>query len=191
MKRDEILKIFKKLNVLLKGHFLLTSGFHSARYLQCAGIFQYPEISEKFARALVEKFKDIKIDVVASPAIGGIILGYEVARALGVKAIFSEREENQMKFRRGFKINRGERVLIVEDVITTGGSVREVKELIEKEGGKPVGIGTIVDRSDKKLDFDLPFKSLIKLKIKKYEPSNCQLCKKGIPLIKPGSRKIK
>lgn len=190
MQKEEILEIFKKLNVLLEGHFKLSSGFHSGRYLQCAVLFQYPEITEKFAREISRKFKNKKIDVVASPAIGGIIIGYEVARILNARAIFAEREDGEMKFRRGFKINRGEKVLIVEDVITTGGSVKEVIDLVRKEGGEVVGAGVIADRSEGKLDFKIPIKSLIKLKIKKYAPSSCPLCKKNIPVVKPGSRKI-
>lgn len=189
MQKDEILKIFEKLNILLTGHFRLTSGFHSAKYLQCAILFQYPEISEKFAKALAEKFRNKKIDLVASPAIGGIILGYEVARVLKVRAIFAERENGEMKFRRGFKVNKGEKVLIVEDVITTGGSVKEVINLVKEQGGEVVGVGTIAERSEKKIDLGVELKSLIKLKIKKYEPSSCPLCEKGFPLVKPGSKK--
>ncbi|AAM24740.1 orotate phosphoribosyltransferase [Caldanaerobacter subterraneus subsp. tengcongensis MB4] len=190
MEKEKVLEIFEKLEVINKGHFLLSSGKHSDTYLQCAKIFQYPNYSEIFSRELAEKFKGYRIDVVIGPAIGGIILAYEVARQIGVRALFAEREDNVMKLRRGFEISKGERVLVVEDVVTTGGSVKEVIELVRSLGGEVIGVGTIVDRSDGKIDFGVPFESIVKLQIKTYEKEECPLCKEGIPLVKPGSRKL-
>ncbi|EOD01303.1 orotate phosphoribosyltransferase [Caldisalinibacter kiritimatiensis] len=191
MKREEILDIFKKTGVLLKGHFLLTSGKHSAQYLQCAKLFQYPEYSEMVVEELVSKFENQDIDLVASPAIGGIILGYETAKQLKVKNIFLEREEGKMTLRRGFEIKKGDKVLVVEDVVTTGGSVKEVIDLIKEKGGEVVGVGSIVNRSKGVTKFEEELKSVIKFDIETYEPDNCPLCDENLPVIKPGSRKIK
>ncbi|AIS52607.1 orotate phosphoribosyltransferase PyrE [Thermoanaerobacter kivui] len=190
MEREEVLEIFSKLGVINKGHFLLTSGKHSDTYLQCAKIFQYPKYSEIFSNELALKFKDYKIDVVIGPAIGGIILAYEVARQVGAKALFAEREEGVMKLRRGFEIKEGENVLVVEDVVTTGGSVKEVIKLVNSLKGNVVGVGSIVDRSDGKVNFEVLFKSVVSLYVEAFEKEECPLCKEGIPLVKPGSRKF-
>ena len=190
MDKEEVLRIFNDLGVINNGHFLLTSGKHSNTYLQCAKIFQYPKYSELFSKELALKFKDYKIDVVIGPAIGGIILAYEVARQVGAKAFFAEREEGMMKLRRGFEIKEGENVLVVEDVVTTGGSVKEVIELVNSLKGNVIGVGSIVDRSDGKVNFEVLFKSVVSLYVEAFEREECPLCKEGIPLVKPGSRKF-
>lgn len=191
MDRKEIFKILSDLKVLNKGHFLLTSGKHSDTYLQCAKIFQYPEYSILFSKEIVQKFKSEKIDVVIGPAIGGIIFAYEVARQLGAKAMFAEREEGIMKLRRGFEINEGDNVLVVEDVVTTGGSVKEVIEVVKNYNANVVGVACIVDRSNGKVDFGIKFESVISLDVISYESKDCPLCKEGLPVDKPGSRKFK
>lgn len=184
---EKIIEILEKTNAILKGHFLLSSGLHSETYFQMALVFQYPEYGEFLCRVLAENFKDMDIDTVIGPAIGGIIISYELGRILKTKAIFAEREEGKMKLRRGFKIEKGEKILVCEDVITTGGSVKEVIELVEEKEGVIKGIGCIVERGIAK--FDYPLKSLVKMNVKNYKPSECPLCKKGIPVIKPGSKK--
>lgn len=184
---DEIMEILKKTGAILKGHFLLSSGLHSDTYFQMALIFQYPEYGEILCKKIADSFTKKKIDVVVGPAIGGIIISYELARILKTRSIFTERENGIMKLRRGFKIKKGENVLICEDVITTGISVREVINLVEREGGKIAGIGCIVERG--RTEFNYPLISLIKINVENYIPEECHLCKKGIPIIKPGSRK--
>jgi orotate phosphoribosyltransferase len=186
------LKVFKEKGAFLEGHFLLSSGLHSPNYLQCALILQYPDLAEKIAKEIVEKIsKDLKIDVVVGPALGGIIIAYELSRALKVRGIFAEREEGKMTLRRGFSIKPGEKVLICEDVVTTGGSALEVANLIKENGGEVVSFACIVDRSGGKNIFDKPFYSLIQLKLDTYKPEECPLCREGIPLVKPGSRGLK
>ena len=188
MEKQEILKIFKETGVMLEGHFLLTSGRHSDKYMQCAKLFVDPKISEKFAKQLADKFDGI--DIVAGPAIGGIILAYEVARQLGVKNVFFERQDGSMKLRRGFEIPKGARVLVVEDVVTTGGSVKEVIEEIGKLGSKVAAVGSIVDRSNGKVDFGVPFEAVLSMEVVSYEAKDCPLCKEGLPAVKPGSRNL-
>jgi orotate phosphoribosyltransferase len=189
MTKDEMLKVFRETGVMLEGHFLLTSGRHSNRYMQCAKLFQRPEISERFSKELAEKFK--AVDIVAGPAIGGIILAYEVSRQLGVPNIFAEREDGEMTLRRGFEIPKGARVLVVEDVVTTGGSVKEVIALINKRGGEVAGVGCIVDRSNGAVDFGVPFYAVLSMEVVSYPPKDCPLCKEGSPAVKPGSRGLK
>ncbi|HIW56703.1 MAG TPA: orotate phosphoribosyltransferase [Firmicutes bacterium] len=192
MTREEIIEMLKEAGVLLEGHFLLTSGRHSDRYMQCAKIFQYSKYSVPLCAELVEKYKDDNVELVIGPAIGAIQMAYEVGRQLGVKNIFAEREDGKMTLRRGFMIEKGQRVLIVEDVVTTGGSVKEVMELVKEAGGEIVGIGSIVDRTGGKIDFGVPYKSAFSMDITSYEADECPICKSGeIPLVKPGSRKIK
>ena len=192
MTREEIIEMLKEAGVLLEGHFLLTSGRHSDRYMQCAKIFQYSKYSVPLCAELVEKYKDDNVELVIGPAIGAIQMAYEVGRQLGVKNIFDEREDGKMTLRRGFTIEKGQRVLIVEDVVTTGGSVKEVMELVKEAGGEIVGIGSIVDRTGGKIDFGVPYKSAFSMDITSYEADECPICKSGeIPLVKPGSRKIK
>lgn len=183
------MKTFERCDAFHKGHFKLSSGLHSEYYLQCALVLADPKIAAKLCKELANKFKGKKIDVVIGPAIGGITAAYEVARSLGARGIFSEREEGKMALRRGFKLERGEKVLVIEDVTTTGGSAQEVVELAKSLGAKVVGVGAIIDRSGGKAKFGAPFKSLAKLNIKTFQPRDCPLCKAGKPIIKPGSRK--
>lgn len=183
-----VLEIFQKAEVLLEGHFLLTSGKHSQKYLQCAGVLQYPELTEELCSMLIEPYKDKGVELVVGPAVGGIIIAFEAGKQLKARAIFAERDEGKMAFRRGFKISRGERVLVVEDVITTGGSVKEVIELAKGEGAEILGAASFVDRSAGKAYLGIPFTSLISINIETYSPDNCPLCKKSLPLVKPGSR---
>lgn len=189
MTASEILKLFDKYGALLKGHFKLSSGLHSEKYLQCALILQHPEVAAKISRALAKKFSKEKIDVVIGPALGGITLAYEVARTVGARGIFAEREDGKMTLRRGFSISPGERVLVVEDVITTGGSTKEAIEVVKNSGGVAVGVGSIIDRNIAKIDFGIPDKCLAKIKIETFNGEACPLCEANVPLAKPGSRK--
>lgn len=188
MKQKAVMKIFRDCNAYHKGHFKLSSGLHSEYYLQCALVLADPKVAAKLCGELAKKFKGKKIDAVIGPAIGGITAAYEVARALGARGIFSEREEGKMALRRGFRLNRGERVIVVEDVTTTGRSAKEVVEMAKAFGAKVVGVGAIIDRSGGKAKFGVPFKSLAKLNIKTYQAGKCPLCEKEIPIVKPGSR---
>lgn len=191
MTNNQILEIFLKTNALLNGHFLLTSGRHSNQYFQCALVLQYPEYNELICSLIANHFKDYDIDVVISPAIGGIVVGQEVARQLNKKSIFAEREDKVLTLRRGFNIEEGKKYLICEDVVTTGGSVFEVMEIVKNNGGIVAGVGYIVDRSNNKVNFGVPQFSTLQLDVVSYQPDECPLCKENkIPLIKPGSRKI-
>lgn len=187
---NDILDIFKKTGALLEGHFLLTSGRHSNKYFQCAKVLQFPEYTERVCRILAEYFKDFEIDTVISPAMGGIIVGQEVARQLNKRSIFAEREDKKLTLRRGFTIEKGEKVLVCEDVVTTGGSVFEVIDIVKQQGGEVVGAGYIVDRSNGKVDFGYPQKSTMKMEVVSYTADECPLCRENIPLVKPGSRKV-
>jgi orotate phosphoribosyltransferase len=187
---NNILEIFKKTGALLQGHFLLTSGRHSNIYFQCAKVLQYPEYTEQVCKIIADHFKDYNIDTVISPAMGGIIVGQEVARQLNKRSIFAEREDKKLTLRRGFTINQGEKILICEDVVTTGGSVYEVIDIVKEQGGEVVGVGFIVDRSNGKVNFGYPQKSTMKMEVISYIPEECPLCKENIPLVKPGSRKV-
>jgi len=189
MKQSEIMEILRETGVLMEGHFRLTSGRHSGRYLQCAEVLQYPKYSEIIGKEIASRFAGEKIDTVIGPALGGVIIAYEVARALGVKSLFTEREDGKMRMRRGFCVNEGEKVLVVEDVITTGGSVNEVMEILVEQGAQVVGVGVIVDRSSGKVNFGVPTHALVALDIESYSPAECPLCQQGLPLVKPGSRK--
>lgn len=188
MTEKDVLKVFDKYNALLTGHFKLSSGLHSEKYLQCALVLQYPEAAEMLAKELAKKFAKEKIDVVAGPALGGITIAYEVARAIGVRGLFTERQDGKMVLRRGFSVKPGERVLVVEDVITTGGSTKEVVEVVKSLGGQVVGVGSIIDRSGAPVDFGARFESLAKIKIETFKEGDCPLCKRNIPVTKPGSR---
>jgi len=189
---DRVLEILKETGVLLQGHFLLTSGRHSDKYMQCARVFQYPAYSEELSRMLADQLGDLDIDVVIGPAIGGIVFSYEMGRVLGVKTLFAEREGGAMTLRRGFSIETGSRVFVVEDAVTTGGSVKEVIDLVQSLGAQVVGVGSLVDRSGGTVDFGVPFHAVYRTVIKSYEPDACPLCKEGkIPLVKPGSRNLK
>ena len=190
LSKERIIEIFKETGVMLTGHFQLTSGRHSDHYMQCAQLFQYPEYSEMMCAELAEYFRNEKIDLVAGPAVGGIIIAYETARALKVRNIFAERQNGVMTFRRGFAVQPGERVLVTEDVVTTGGSVREVIELVRAAGGEVVGVGSIVDRSNGQVDFGVPFKAVLSMEVLSWEPEDCPLCKQGSAAVKPGSRNL-
>src|SRR5215475_6135344 len=188
---EHLLRVFKDTSALLEGHFQLTSGLHSSRYLQCALVLQYPEHAEWVGREIASRVRDRKIDVVVAPAIGGIIVAHETARALGVRAIFTEREEGRMILRRGFTIKGGERVLVVEDVVTTGGSTRDtIKAAIERRG-EVVAAASMVDRSGGAADVGvLKRATLLTLDVPTYDPAQCPLCESGSTPIKPGSRKL-
>lgn len=188
---NEWTQLLEERDVLQKGHFLLSSGQHSAAYLQCARLFQQPQDAERVGSALAEHFQEERIDTVVGPAMGGVIPGHETARALGCRAVFTERENNKMTFRRGFHVEKGERVLVVEDVVTTGGSVKEVLAVLEEVGADIVGIASVVDRSDGESSlFDYPFNALARIQIDTYAPEHCPLCaEEAGPAVKPGSRK--
>jgi orotate phosphoribosyltransferase len=191
LSEKEILEIFEKSGALLKGHFLLTSGRHSNVYFQCAKVMQYPKYTEKICGMIAAHYKSIDIDTVIAPAIGGIVVGQEVARQLNKRSIFAEREDKSLTLRRGFTIEKGEKVLVCEDVVTTGGSVFEVIDIVKNFGGEVVGVGFIVDRSNGKVNFNHPQFSTMMLDAKSFSQEECPLCKEGIELVKPGSRKIK
>ena len=191
MNANEILETFRRTGALLSGHFLLTSGLHSDQYFQCAKVLQHPEIAESLCSQLGKDFQRHNPELVIAPAIGGIVVAQEVARSLHTRAIFAERVDGRMALRRGFEIKPGERTLVVEDVITTGGSVREVLELAIAEGAKPVGVGCLVDRSGGDVDFGFDMLSLMELRVDVMQPDNCRLCNQNLPLVKPGSREIK
>lgn len=202
----EVLSILKKTGAFLEGHFELSSGLHSPDYVQCALVLQHPELAEKFGGMLAQAFKDRGVKVVIAPALGGVIICHETARALKTRAIFAERvssgeKRGKMILRRGFRINKGEKVLIVEDVVTTGGSTREIVELVREAGGDVVGIGFLIDRSSGEVSFDVDtsfrgqgrprilIEALLVLEMKTYNPEDCPLCRNGISVVKPGSRK--
>lgn len=189
--RDRVTEILKEAGVLLEGHFLLTSGRHSNRYLQCAKIFRNTKYSEELCGALAEQFKDDDIQLVIGPAMGAVQMSYEVSRHIGCENFFAERDENgEMALRRGFAVEEGQRVLIVEDVVTTGGSVREVMELVRRAGGVVAGVGSIVDRTGGKIDFGVPFRAVYVADVTSWEADECPLCKEGVGApVKPGSRK--
>ena len=188
MTENEILDIFRKHSALLEGHFILSSGLHSDRYIQCALVLQHPAVAQKLCAELATKLRDAGALVVAAPALGGVIVSYEVARALGVRSLFTERQDGVMTLRRGFSLTPGEPTLVVEDVVTTGGSTRETMAAVEQAGGKVVGVGSLIDRSGGKVDLGVPRAALVTLAVQNYNPAQCPLCKSGIPAIKPGSR---
>ncbi|MGV8082531.1 MAG: orotate phosphoribosyltransferase [Coriobacteriia bacterium] len=187
---EEVLAALKEANALCTGHFVLTSGRHSDRYVQCARVLEDPALTMTLARTAVSRLPEgLAIDLVAAPAVGGIIIGFAVAETLGVKFVFTEREQGKMVFRRGFAIPEGARVLVVEDVVTTGGSVAEVIELVRAAGGVVVGVVSLIDRGGEKR-FDAPFWPLLKLEVESWEPSRCTLCASGVPIYSPGSRRL-
>lgn len=191
MNKEEILSIFKSTGALLEGHFRLTSGLHSSQYFQCAKVLQFPKYAEILCKIIVQNFLNKNIDVVAAPAIGAIIVAQEVGRQLNSRTIFAERSEGKMQFRRGFEIKPGENVLVCEDVITTGGSIAEVIELVKNLKGNVVGAASIVDRSNGKVKLNVPQQfSILQMNILNYQPEECPLCKQNIPIVKPGSREI-
>ena len=185
---ESILDLFRRIGALLEGHFRLSSGLHSSGYLQCALVLQHPREAEACGSALAAKARDLQATVVLSPALGGIVIGHEVARALGVRAIFAERQDGALTLRRGFSLDAGERVLVVEDVVTTGGSTRETMAVARAAGATVVGAAAIIDRSGGHQDLDVPFRALATIDLPAYQPEACPLCARGEPVVKPGSR---
>ena len=190
MTRDEVLDLFRKSGALLEGHFRLTSGLHSPGYLQCALVLSNPAWAETLGRAIADRVRGLRPTVVLSPAIGGIIIGHEVARALGVRALFAERQDGQLTLRRGFTLSERDRVLVIEDVLTTGGSTRETMNVAKAAGAQVVGAASIVNRSGRAITFDVPLESLLDYSLPTYEPEKCPLCAQGLPVVKPGSRQV-
>jgi len=187
MTEDQVKELFLKTNAIMEGHFLLTSGLHSPMYVEKFNVLQHPKYTEQLCQALAEKFADQKIETVVGPVTGGILLAHEVGKALGTRAIFTERENGKMTFRRGFKLAPGERVLIVEDIVTTGGSVKEVIDVVLESGAIPVGVGLLVDRSGGKIDFGpVPYQALLHLDVTTYAPEACPLCQNNVPMTKRG-----
>jgi orotate phosphoribosyltransferase len=185
---EQVIDQFRTTGALLEGHFQLSSGLHSTVYLQCALVLQYPEKAEAFGRAIAERFRDEGIQLVASPAIGGIVIGHEVARALGARFVWTEREAGEMTLRRGFTVSPGEKTLVVEDVITTGGSTRETIDALKRAGANVVAAASIIDRSGGSADVGVSLTSLASLRVSSVDPSACDACKLGAPVVKPGSR---
>ena len=187
MTENQVKELFLKTNAIMEGHFLLTSGLHSPMYVEKFNVLQHPKYTEQLCQALAEKFADQKIETVVGPVTGGILLAHEVGKALGTRAIFTERENGKMTFRRGFKLAPGERVLIVEDIVTTGGSVKEVIDVVLESGAIPVGVGLLVDRSGGKIDFGtVPYQALLHLDVTTYAPETCPLCQNNVPMTKRG-----
>ena len=185
---DSILEHFKYCDAFLEGHFELSSGLHSPSYLQCALALQYPADASGYGRLIAEKFVSQNIDAVASPAIGGLVIGYTVAQALNVRFIWTERQNGDMKLRRGFSVRKGERFLVVEDVITTGGSTRECIDVLSNAGANVIGAASIIDRSNGSADVGVPRISLVNIDVPSYKPDECPLCAAGSTATKPGSR---
>lgn len=187
MTEQEVKDILLKTQAIMDGHFLLTSGLHSPHYVEKFNVLQHPEYTEKLCQAMAEKYKDANIETVVGPMTGGILLAHEVGKALGTRAIFTERVDGHMAFRRGFSLHEGERVLIVEDIVTTGGSIQEVIDVVKAEGGIPVAVCMLVDRSGGRASFaGVPGSALLKMQVETYQPDNCPLCKQGIPMTKRG-----
>jgi orotate phosphoribosyltransferase len=194
MTRDELLDLFRRSGALLEGHFRLTSGLHSPGYLQCALVLQHPRDAEALGAAIAAKTRELRPTVVMSPALGGVVIGQEVGRALGVRAIFAERQDGALTLRRGFMLSENERVLVVEDVLTTGGSTRETIQVARAAGAQVVGAASIVDRSGPSVACEtylgVPFAALLDVDLPTYEPDKCPLCAQGLSVVKPGSRPV-
>jgi orotate phosphoribosyltransferase len=189
LNEEELLKTLRDCGALLDGHFLLSSGLHSNRYVQCAKVTQYPDVATRLCAQLADNYQDLKVDVVVGPAMGGILVAQEMGRALQVRALFTERENGRMTLRRGFELRPGERVLVTEDVVTTGLSTKEVLTVLQEFGAEVVGCAALIDRHTSEPNFGVPFHALLRLEIATYQPDNCPLCREGLPLVKPGSRK--
>jgi len=185
---DSVLDRFRRVGGLLEGHFRLTSGLHSSGYLQCALVLQHPGEAEACGADIADKIRHLNPQVVLSPALGGIVIGHEVGRALGVRAVFAERQDGALTLRRGFTLSPGERVLVVEDVVTTGGSTRETIEVARGSGATVVGAAAIIDRGGAHGNLDVPFQALASVSLPTYQPEACPLCAAGQPVVKPGSR---
>lgn len=190
MDEKEALKAFEDNSAILRGHFLLTSGRHSDKYLQCALVMQHPRLCAELAEVIASKLPPVSVDAVIGPAMGGITLAYELGRRLGTRALFAEREEGRMALRRGFSLNAGERVLVCEDVVTTGGSAKEVADMAASMGCQVAAVACLVDRSGGKVELGYPLISVLKLEVVSWPAEECPLCKAGSVPYKPGSRKI-
>lgn len=191
MNEQQILDLFRRHEALLEGHFILSSGLHSDRYIQCALVLQHPRAAEQLGATLAEKFRSLSVEapsVVVAPALGGVLVAHEVARALGVRALFTERQEGVMSLRRGFRLAPNEPALVVEDVMTTGLSTRETMDCVRRAGARVIAAGALIDRSGGAVDLGVPKNALVTLTVKNYDPSECPLCKAGVPAVKPGSR---
>ncbi len=191
MTSEEVLNMYTETGALLTGHFLLSSGLHSDKYLQSALVLQQPELATRLCAALGKQFRDANIQVVIAPALGGILVAHETARALGVRGIFAERQSGELTLRRGFSIEKGERVLVVEDIITTGKSIKETMAVVRNAGGTVVSAGSLIDRSGGTADLGVPYRSLATLAVPTYKPDACPLCKAGSKPVKPGSRGLR
>ena len=185
----DVLELLKKAEGVLNGHFCLTSGLHSNIYFQCAKLYQYPEITEELGKRLAKALKDVEFDTIVAPAIGAMIIGYETAKQSKKRNLFVERKDGEMQLRRGYTLKKGERVVIIEDVITTARTIKETMAAIKDFEPEVVAVGCIVDRTKGQTDYNI--KSLLQIDPVVYEPDNCPLCKEGIPLVKPGSREEK
>ncbi len=191
MQEKDVLKIFKDEKALLNGHFLLSSGLHSPNYMQCALVLQKPWLAGELCAELAKRYAGVKLDGVIGPALGGMLVSYEMGRALKVRSLFAERVDGTFTLRRGFTLKKNEKMLVVEDVVTTGKSIYEVIELVKHAGAKVAAVGSIVDRSDGAAIFEQDFHSLLKINIKTYRPEDCPICRdRAIPLTKPGSRML-
>lgn len=190
MNRDDLLDLFRRCSALLEGHFRLSSGLHSPGYLQCALVLQHPQHAARLGEQLAAPLQELRPTTVLSPALGGLIIGHEVARALGARAIFAEREDGVLRLRRGFALTEAERVLVVEDVLTTGGSTRETMQVARAAGAQVLAAAAVVDRSAGTASLDVPLHALVSLSLPTYEPAACPLCAQGVPLTKPGSRQV-
>ncbi len=187
---QDLQKLLEDSGALFEGHFVLSSGLHSSRYLQCARLLEDPQRAERIGRALAERFPGQPLELVAGPALGALIVGHELARAAGTRFIFTERDaQGRATLRRGFRVKPGERTVVVEDVVTTGGSTREVIQVLRAAGAEVAAVACIVDRSGGRAQFDVPLVSLLQLDVPAWPPSECALCRTGVPIEKPGSRK--
>jgi orotate phosphoribosyltransferase len=184
----DVLKLFRDSGALLEGHFRLSSGLHSGGYLQCALVLQHPAHAESLGRAIADRVRQLAAQAVLSPALGGIVIGQEVGRALGVRALFAERQGGTLTLRRGFALARGERVLVVEDVVTTAGSTRETIDVARNAGASVVGAASIIDRGAEPNRLDVPFEPLVRHPLPTWDAAACPLCQQGVPIVKPGSR---
>ena len=189
MTRDALLDLYRRSGALLEGHFRLTSGLHSPGYLQCALVLQHPQHAEALGRSIADLTSELRPTIVLSPALGGVVIGQEVGRALGVRAIFAERQDGALTLRRGFIIGESDRVLVVEDVLTTGGSTRETMQVARAAGGQVVGAASIVNRG-RDVELGVPYVSLVTIDLPTFEPDKCPLCAQGMPVVKPGSRPL-
>ena len=187
MTQEEVRALLVKTGAIMDGHFLLTSGLHSPHYVEKFNVLQHPAYTAQLCAAMAEKFKDAEIETVVGPVTGGILLAHETGKSLGTRAIFTERVDGKMTFRRGFSLREGERVLIVEDIVTTGGSIKEVIEVVKAAGAVPVAVSMLVDRSGGKANFgDVPSTALLTMDVETYSPDTCPLCAKGVPMTKRG-----